>query len=832
MPAAINTVRACFILFMCCVHIHVFSQSIQKKDTLRAIQRKQIGALRIESPPKLDGLLDESFWSNCEIAGDFSQYIPYNMAKPTFPTEARFAYDNTALYAAVILYDDHPDSIYREMGLRDQADLVISDLFSIDLLPYNDGMNMYEFKISASGLQTDTKYSVTNPPDVTWDAIWDCAVKITDSGWTAEVKIPFSALRFPDVEEQVWGMNIWRSVIRKNEWSIWSPADNKVQNVFSQYGVLRGIKNIKPPLRLSFFPYLSGYLANKPGSKSWSNSVRGGMDVKYGISDSYTLDMTLIPDFGQVEADDIILNLSPFEVKYDEKRQFFTEGTEMFDKCDLFYSRRVGSQPRNFERAYDSLQPGEKVVKNPEETRLINATKITGRNANELGVGFFNAMTTNTWANIEDTLSGKTRKLMTQPFTNYNMLILDQSLWSSSYVSLVNTNVLTGEDGYSANVTGSEFRLATKSNTYAAFGRINVSQKYNRGSQPDFGHHYVASFEKTSGNFQFEVQRYELSDRYDPNDMGYLEVNNQVSNAVQAQYIIFDPVWRINKQYNTLTFEQSMLYAPRKHAYFEVEYTNNTQFRDNSQLSLEADLFPAERHDYYEPRVPGRVYKMPWYYGLALQATSDSRKNIYVSLEGGFLDSPDDGRHAYIFSLSPRVRFSDRLRLSLSHEYYLELGDFGWVDTQYSELDIPSIFFGKRDVTTISNLLSASYIFSIRSSLTMRVRHYWSRADYSTFFLLREDGYLQPDVYSANHDISFNVFNIDLVYTWQFAPGSELSAVWKNDIHTVRDDIVGGFFRNFDETVSAPQTNSFSLKILYYLDYQGLKKKKMQKADD
>jgi len=830
MPAALKAVFSCLILFMCSHHILVNGQSIQRKDTLQAMQKKQIGALRIGTPPKLDGVLDEPFWIDCEVAGDFIQYTPYNMAKPSFGTEARFAYDNTALYAGVVMYDDHPDSIYREMGLRDQAEQLATDLFSIDLLPYNDGMNMYEFKVSSAGLQTDTKYSVINPPDASWDAIWECAVKITAYGWVAEVKIPFSALRFPDVEEQVWGMNIWRSVIRKNEWSIWSPADNKVQNVFSQYGELRGIKNIEPPLRLSFFPYLSGYLAKEPGEQGWSHSVRGGMDLKYGISESFTLDMTLVPDFGQVEADDIILNLSPFEVKYDEKRQFFTEGTEMFDKCDLFYSRRVGSQPRGFERAYDSLQAGEKVIKNPEETRLINATKITGRNASKLGLGFFNAMTTNTWAKIEDTLSGLTRKVMTQPFTNYNMLILDQSLWSSSYVSLVNTNVLTGEDGYSANVTGSEFRLATKRNSYAAFGRINISQKYNKGLHPDFGHHYLASFEKTSGNFQFIVERYELSDHYDPNDMGYLEVNNEVSNAAQVSYNIFDPVWKINKQQNALSFEQSMLYSPRKHTYVEVEYTNYTQFRDNSQLSLEADLFPAERHDYFEPRVPGRVYKMPWYYGLALETASDSRENFFVAASAGLSDSPDDGRRVYIFSLEPRMRFSDKLRLSLSHTYKEALGEYGWVNTQVDEQGVPSIFFGKREVTTLSSLLSASYIFSIRSSLTMRVRHYWSMADYSTFYRLRDDGYLQPDEYTGNHDISFNVFNIDLVYIWQFAPGSELSAVWKNDIHNVRDEIISGFFRNFDETISSPQTNSFSIKILYYLDYQALQKKKSRQA--
>lgn len=225
------------------------------------------------------------------------------------------------------------------------------------------------------------------------------------------------------------------------------------------------------------------------------------MDLKYGINESYTLDMILFPDFGQVQSDDQILNLTPFEVKYDERRQFFTEGTEKFNKCGIFYTRRVGAMPRNFFRPYDSLRQNEVINKNPEETRIINATKISGRNADGLGIGFFNAITSRARSIIEDTLTGIKRNITTQPFTNYNVLVLDQNLKNNSYLSLVNTNLWIPGDAYSANVTGLETKISNKKSTVAVFGNLNISQKYDENSMPVFGHSLLMNISKPSGKF-------------------------------------------------------------------------------------------------------------------------------------------------------------------------------------------------------------------------------------------------------------------------------------------------------------------------------------------
>jgi hypothetical protein len=196
----------------------------------------------------------------------------------------------------------------------------------------------------------------------------------------------------------------------------------------TQEGIWKGVSHIKPPLRLQFSPYFSVYANhypyNLPDQKNWTGQVNGGLDVKYGINQAFTLDATLIPDFGQVQSDNLVLNLTPFEVKYNEYRNFFTEGTELFSKGNLFYSRRIGGSPIHEYDVYNNLDSNETVIKNPTESKLINATKISGRTQNGLGIGFLNAITKPQYATIENTATKEERQELTDPLTNYNVLFL------------------------------------------------------------------------------------------------------------------------------------------------------------------------------------------------------------------------------------------------------------------------------------------------------------------------------------------------------------------------------------------------------------------------
>ncbi|MCK5775666.1 MAG: carbohydrate binding family 9 domain-containing protein, partial [Bacteroidales bacterium] len=313
--------------------------------------KKTISTNRVDLPPTIDGILDEASWQNTTPASNFIMLNPGDGTpeRENQKSLVYILYDNSAIYIGAQMLDNEPDKILKELGQRDDDDKN-ADLFIFSINPYNDGQQVFNFMVTAAGVQIDTKYA-DGDEDSNWNAVWDSEVKIDDKGWVVEMKIPYSELRFPEQEEQVWGLNILRKIKRTNEEYTWNYIDKKVGEYTQHYGELHGIKNIKPPVRLSFMPYVSGIAENYDSNSNFR--YNGGMDLKYGINESFTLDMTLIPDFSQTAYDEEVLNLSPFEIRYDENRQFFTEGTEMFSKGGLFYSRRIGGVPTKYYEVED-----------------------------------------------------------------------------------------------------------------------------------------------------------------------------------------------------------------------------------------------------------------------------------------------------------------------------------------------------------------------------------------------------------------------------------------------------------------------------------------------
>lgn len=788
-------------------------------------EKRTIKVKKTDATPHIDGKLDDAAWENAIIAKDFTQYEPYNGNNPSQPTEVRIIYDDQAIYFGAIMHDSSPDSIIKDLGVRDEFSRMNSDLFTVIISTFNDGVNAVEFMVSASGVQSDGKHN-GNRNDSNWDAVWQSAVEVNEDGWVAELKIPYSALRFSREENQTWGVHFLRHIRRFREWSSWNYIDNEVEGMINQMGEITGINNVKPPLRLSVTPYVSGYLENNADVNKWNSDLNAGMDLKWGINQSYTLDMILIPDFGQVQSDDEILNLSPYEVRYNEKRAFFTEGTELFNKAEIFYSRRIGSSPKNSGDIDDQLIDNEIIKKNPAETQLINATKISGRSDEGLGIGFLNAMTGASFAEIQDTIIEETRDIQTQGFTNYNMFVLDQTLQNNSYVSFANTNVIyTGED-YTANVTGGEIKLMNKENSYQFFGRGAVSQIYT--ADDDFGHKYFLQFEKTSGNFLFEVSHNVESDTYNPNDMGYIRNNNESMWRAEFDYNIKEPFWKVLNWNNEISFRYNSLYKPRKYSDFEVGFSTNTTFRNYLHMGFYAEVKPFDRYDYFEPRVEGYKYAGPKIMMGQYWISSDYRKMLAMDFRLGAWREFGGDQFSYWSRIGPRIRFNDKWLLTYRVNFDMRFNTYGYVDDYVVNNDT-IIDFGKRDQRTIENTLDTKYIFNNKMSLSLRARHYWSRVEYSDFHELQEDGSLGAskgfDTYGTEENYNYNAFTIDLQYLWRFAPGSDISIVWKNAIFTSNEHIINGFWDNLNNTFESSQINSISLKILYYLDYRYLKKK-------
>lgn len=788
-------------------------------------QVKSVSAFSTTEDIKIDGKLKEPAWMNAEPATGFIQYNPYNGAKPSFQTTVKILYDHTALYVGAMMYDPSPDSIFRELGLRD-SDHLNADFFSADFAPYNDGLNAFSFMVTASGVQIDSKISESDEDDNTWDAVWESTVDIFDSGWMVEIRIPYSALRFSKTAGQIWGVNFFRNIQRYREVSVWNFVDVSKSGVLTQMGKLSGLTGIQPPVRLSFMPYVSGYLDKNASETKWSSNFNYGLDLKYGLNESFTLDMTLIPDFGQVQSDDQIYNLTPYEVFYEEKRPFFTEGTELFQKGNIFYSRRIGDRPERYFNVYEELNEHEMVKENPEKSNLINATKLSGRTRKGLGIGVFNAMTSVTRATVKDTIQQTEREFNTQGFTNYNMLVFDQNLKNNSYVSLYNTNVLYGGDDKSANVTGTEFNLKNKENRFAVSGRFNLSQQYELKASPYLGHSYEAGLAKISGNFRASVRQTSISDRYDPNDMGYLQRNNLYSNQMTLQYNLYQPFGKFLYWYNSVSIEHNMLYAPRTFTDLSIDFSTRFNTVKHLTVSLNGGIFPRNNFDYFEPRVPGRYFTRPPSWNLYGWISPDYRKDFVVDLSAGYYNLPDYEQYTYWFKINPRIRFSQRLMVLPGFSYTKDIHSIGYVNDSLDHSGTPVIIMGRRNLNTMIATLQANFILTLKQALSIRLRHYWLSADYDKYYNLMDNGGISENSYPKNHDFSYNIFNVDLSYSWEFAPGSHMSLVWKNNIETYLPEYVFNYSDNFRETFDSPAGNSFSVKVLYYLDYQYLMRQK------
>ncbi len=822
-----------------------------------AVARRQLAATRTAAPIKLDGVLDDAAWAAAPVASQFTQFRPHPGPQERLPTEVRVLYDDAAMYVGARLVEASADSIRRELTQRDH--IGNTDFFAFFLDPYRDHLNGYGFFVMSTGVQADMRYSPANGEDGAWNAVWDSRVAPLPGGrgWSVEIRIPYSAIRFAQAPTQTWGMQFFRQRKADNQQFTWNPVRPEVDGFVNQWGELTGLDNLHPPLRLSLTPYVSAYANHYPyneqGKRNMSTSFNGGADVKWGINESFTLDATLIPDFGQVLSDNQVLNLSPFEVQYQENRAFFTEGTELFNKGGLFYSRRVGAQPLGFGTASGLRGKGEYVYQDPGVTRLINATKVSGRTSKGLGIGVFNAISAPSYAVLQDSLDNRQRRVLTQPLTNYNIVVLDQSLKNNSYVSLINTNVTRAGSTYDANVTAGLFRFADRKNRYAFKGQFNYSQRRGNVLNTETpiddrsGYKYYLNYGKVSGNFTWSIDHGIESDTYNPNDLGILFGNNNVSQSANVSYNKYNQFWKVNNLYTSAGIYHSLLFKPLRYQDYGFYAEGNTTFT-KSFLTVGANLnFDPSKNDFYEPRTaPLGEYlvRVPGSVNLGAFVSSDYRKKLAYDVNMGVrqyaLDSrlPERPRRlGFGLTLSPRYRVNDKLNFRYTFDYALKVNQIGYVNDGLdpdNPLDQPllavigrDVLLGRRQVSTFTNTLNANYTFTNRLSYTMRVRHYVSTVHYHDFARLGPGGTEEAlPTYQRNHDNSYNAFNVDAALVWWFAPGSQVSVVWKDATASFLqgNEATPLYFDNLSNTLNTPHNNNVSIKILYYLDYLSLRR--------
>jgi hypothetical protein len=809
-----------FLLILVFINFSSYSQKkkLQVKSTVENIT--------------IDGKNTEEAWNSAPIATDFIMFEPDN-GKPinkNKKTEVKVLYDDTAVYILATLYDNEPNKVSKELTNRDVFG--VSDHFSVSINGYNDGQQDFRFYVSAAGVQMDCLATEDNE-DYSWDAIWSSEAILTDFGWVVEMKIPYAALRFSNSKKQTWGLNFMREIKRDAQKYTWNYVDTKIGAVITQEGILEGIENIKTPTRLFFIPYTSAYYQKDDYNSD--KTFKAGMDIKYGINDAFTLDAILVPDFGQTKFDNAILNLEPFEQQFDENRAFFTEATDLFSKGGLFYSRRIGGSPiiDSYEMQ-NQLPLNEEIENFPSSVNLINAVKISGRTEKGLGIGFLNAVTEKTDAIILDTTTNETRKEVIQPLTNYNVLVFDQRFYQNSSVSFVNTNTTRNGDFRDANVSALLFDLNTKANTYKLSGDFKYSSindddiKYipiydlvNYDLVNYDGFKTALNFAKTSGRYRYLFSAKYLSENYDINDLGIIYVNNYHAGYAEMSYRIVNPT----KVFNTLKATQNInieiqnTTGKTQEAWYQAILTATTIKNHYIEGKIQAN--PVDRFNFYEPRVYGRYVYIPKSILGYGQFYSNDNRPFHYEVEVMTEKFDEENRNIYRLFGGIKYRFNDKFSLSYNFEYSHLINDRGWVD-----FDNDDIIFAERNREIVQHYLTGKYSISNKMTFNLIARYYWSYAENHEFFTLQDDGYLTPNSsYSENKNRNFNSWNFDLSYSWWFAPGSELSVLYRNYALESTNVVEKNTHTNLANIFGGNMTNIFSISLRYYIDYNSLKSK-------
>lgn len=800
------------------------------------IEKKSITIKKLTGTIKIDGDIKDGAWKTATVADKFTEFqpTPFKAESEINRTEIFFLYDNAGMYVGGYVHEQSKDSIAAELTGRDGFGN--NDFIGIVLDTYNDKQNGFEYFITPLNEQYDAKVS-PNDEDFAWNAVWQSATKINNDGWSFEIFIPYSAIRFGKKPVQDWGLNIVRQRRKSGQKLTWQTIDPNINGFLTQEGNIKGFENIKPPVRLQLSPYFSSYY-NLNGNASVNEKkseilFNGGMDVKYGINQAFTLDMTLIPDFGQVQTDNLTLNLTPFEQRFSENRAFFTEGTELFNKGDLFYSRRIGGQPIHYGDVYSTTSPTEKVISNPGQSKLINATKISGRTQKGLGIGILNSITKPQYAVVEDA-NKTTRKFETDPLTNYNVLVLDQTLKHNSSISFVNTSVMRSGKDYDADVAAGLFNFNDKTNTYNFSGQVSISNIVaNKATTTGYSHRI--SFGKTSGRFNYRVFQELTNAKFDKSDLGYFTNNNEFEHGGFVGYNWNKPKGWYNNINMNFNGGFSRLVTPidflkRKEFMYQtgrINYNFNAQTKKLWQIGLGTNYRFAD-NDFYEPRVFGRVVKNKGRGGVYTYVQSNDAKKLSWSLNASTRYGGNFNRTSFNYGVGGKIRFSSKFSIEENIDVDNNKNESGWANTIYTgNVATDTIIFSRRNINNVENILNLKYNFNNKMGLTLRARHSFAKVNPQQFYQLDINGNLNtPDrPFTKNVNQNFNFLAADMLYNWQFTQGSFITLAWKNIGQNFSRSFEKNYFKNAQSVIEGNQFTSFSLRVIYFLDYATFRSK-------
>jgi hypothetical protein len=855
--------------------LHAQVTSSTTKKTYQTSEIKQ-------APPVIDGILDDESWELVEWAGDFVQYKPDNGAMPTEPTAFKILYDDKNLYVAFMCFDSEPDQIERRMTRRDGFE---GDRVSISIDSYYDHLSAFSFTISASGVISDA--AITNNGstyDRNWDPVWYARTAVVAEGWVAEARIPLSQLRFSKKKNQIWGLQVQRRLFRMEERSVWQHAPIDAPGWVHLFGELHGIKGIKRQRQVEVTPYtvmqMDRYQSedNNPFATGKDEKITFGVDGKVAVTSDLTLDFTINPDFGQVEADPSQVNLSAYEVFFRERRPFFIEGRNilsfrMSSGDILFHSRRIGRQPQYT----PSLEEGE-FMDRPDMTTILGALKLTGRTEKGLSVGFLNSVTQEEFAEIDH--NGERSKETVEPLTNYLVGRVQQDLNEGNsqigaMITATNRNLndvsldFLNESAYTG---GIDFRHSWNKRTYYLEGNIVMSQINGSTTamleaqtsserffqRPDADHLEVDSTltsltgtggklefgKRGSGNFSFETGATWKSPGLAINDIGFMRNTDRISQWFYIDYEMLKPS-KTFRHFSASLSENSDWDFAGENLNNRISVSGNAEFRNYWGVRMGASMRSENFSRSALRGGPAFIYPGSTY--LWFRLSSDERKKLRFSTNPWISSGNQGYSDGFGISMNFNYQPLNALNISVSPNYSWRTWQQQYVATT-SFRDQARYINGTIEQNTAS--VSIRFNYSIRPNLSLQYYgqpfvssgkyqdfkritdpqndHYSDRfhtftEDEITFdseagdYLVDENQDGTVDYSFGDPDFDFLQFRSNLVMRWEYKPGSALFLVWNKE--RTENPVIEQF--NFSDTVDnfldpvSQAHNTFLLKFTH-----------------
>ena len=746
-----------------------------------ATESRSIQALRIESQsPNIDGRLDDAIWQQSPSSSDFLQLDPIEGEAASEKTTVQIAYDEEGLYVGIRCYDSDAEAIVSRLTRRDGE--TEADWVSLSLDPHLDRQTGCFFTAYASGSVIDGVYSDDRRKDETWDAVWEVQTSIDDEGWSAEFYIPYYVMRFSPQDEYVWGMNVERHISRKQERTHWNLMGKATPGLVSQFGYLQGIRAIDPPLHLEYMPYAMGRSIVDGSADYFGNA---GVDIRYGVTSSLSLNATVNPDFGQVEADPAQLNLTAFEDFFSEQRPFFVEGASIFQTgdYDLLYSRRIGRRPGYFPLA-DGLVERDR----PQATTILGALKLTGKTEGKTAFGLLQAVTAPEYANVDRVSgTGSSRdEFRIEPLSNYLVGRVRQDvLDGTSGVGLFASSVHR-RDGHSAMVGAADWDLRFNEDIYNLTGTVAASRT---GAFNDRKSGYIAhvEFDKRGGWFETETGFAALSPGVDINDLGFLRRSDLLQSWGQVEFFRYRPIGPFRSFDNRLQGEAEWNYDRLllNHSY---NLSNWADLHNYWRIHLHFGRELAAMDD-NDVRRGGPIIKRlaeTWIHG---RVETDERKALSFYLH------PDwrrhDGGRSSVRGLRSGVVWKPlpSVQVSMEPRYEHKVTDAQWVGA-FAGAEGVDYVYGELDSRTLDLTTRAELSFAPGLSLELYVQPFIAIGDFGAFKeLTAAQSYdFSPYALDENRDFHRRSLKSNLVLRWEFSPGSALFVVWSQSRSANLDD--------------------------------------------